>query len=299
MTPTGVVEPPALDEPADARAARLERSELLVWPACPWGLPNPDDLAFLRTLQLSRRHKNISFDPLGGHVSGFHRARPDPTERLRVVMAEFSAKIADWLGRWLPRYDAVWRLDRASFRPEEEATRRVRFTARNDLLHIDNFPTRPALGRRLLRVFVNVNAEDPRVWVTSETWPALLDRFLRSHTPLPKWLLPPGGHWSEPLRGFWPPNPHGRSAYDLFLLKMHHFLKADDVFQERGRKQYWSFPPGSAWLLFADGLSHAVLRGRFALEHSFFVPREALVLPELAPLTALERLTAPSARRAA
>jgi 3-deoxy-D-manno-oct-2-ulosonic acid (Kdo) hydroxylase len=298
MVPTGLLDPPDVDEPPDARAARLERGELFVWPACPWGLPSADDLAFLRTLQLSRGHKNISFDPLTGRVSGCRRARPNPTERLRRVFAEFSAKAADWLGRWLPRYDAAWRLDRASFRTEEEATRRVRFTARNDLLHVDNFPTRPALGRRLLRVFVNVNAADPRVWVTSEAWPDLLTRFLRAQPTL-RGLLPPDGDWAAPLRGFWPPNPYGRSAYDAFLLKMHHFLKGDDAFQERGRKRYWSFPPGSAWLLFADGLSHAVLRGQFALEHSFFVSREALVLPELAPLTSLERLTAAPTRRAA
>jgi 3-deoxy-D-manno-oct-2-ulosonic acid (Kdo) hydroxylase len=281
---------------ADTPAARLERGELLVWPECPWGLPAPADADFLRSLQLNRPHKNISFDPLTGHVSGFRRSGRDTAERLRGVMAEFSRRATDWLGRWLPRYDACWRLDRASFRPEEEATRAVRFTARNDLLHVDNFPTRPTFGRRLLRVFVNVNSTDPRVWVTSDTWPALLERFLRSQPLAP--LTPPNGDWTAPLRSFWPPNPHGRSAYDGFLLKMHHVLKADDSFQELGRKRYWSFPPGSAWVLFADGLSHAVLRGRFALEHSFFVPREALVCPDAAPLSALEQLTVP-ARRAA
>jgi hypothetical protein len=33
-------------------------------------------------------------------------------------------------------------------------------------------------------------------------------------------------------------------------------------------------------VLFSDALAHAVLRGRLALEHSFFVPVEAMHQPE-------------------
>jgi hypothetical protein len=42
----------------------------------------------------------------------------------------------------------------------------------------------------------------------------------------------------------------------------------------------------SAWMLFSDNLSHAVL-GQFALEHSYFVRQSALVRPELSPLRQL------------
>ena len=57
----------------------------------------------------------------------------------------------------LPRYSRHWELDRVSYRGLEEATRQLRLTARNDLLHIDAFPTRPSNGWRILRVFLNVN----------------------------------------------------------------------------------------------------------------------------------------------
>ncbi len=72
--------------------------------------------------------------------------------------------------------------------------------------------------------------------------------------------------------------------YDALMQRMHHFLKRDDPFQDGARKRIWELPPGSMWLLFADSLSHAVLRGRCALERSFFVPVEATRSPELAPL---------------
>ena len=64
-----------------------------------------------------------------------------------------------------------------SFRPVEEATRRLRLTARNDLLHVDAFPSRPTQGWRILRVFANVNSSEPRVWVTSDPFPKLLERY--------------------------------------------------------------------------------------------------------------------------
>ncbi|HEY8505184.1 MAG TPA: Kdo hydroxylase family protein, partial [Gemmataceae bacterium] len=96
------------------------------------------------------------------------------------------------------------------------------------------------------------------------------------------------------LNGDWT----GRCPYDAFMLGLHHWLKGDEDFQERARRRVWEFGPGAAWLLFADGLSHAVLRGRCALEHSYFVPLPALSLPEESPLALLERAGAP-ARRAA
>jgi hypothetical protein len=275
----------------------LERGELVFWPECPFPLPGDADRAFLRGQELaSRNHKNISYDPHTGRATGFRRSSPAQAERLRGVLADFARTATAWLAGVLPRYAAAWQPDRATLRPAEEATRPLRLTARNDLLHIDNFPTRPARGRRLLRLFVNVNPTEPRVWVTSEAWPALLQRFQRAgHDPLR--LLPTKRDWTAPL-GVWPANLHGRSAYDACLLRMHHFLKTDEAFQDRGVKRFWSFPPGSAWLLFADGLSHAVLRGRYALEHSFFVPRESWARPADAPLAYLERLATPGRRAA-
>jgi hypothetical protein len=63
----------------------------------------------------------------------------------------------------------------------------------------------------------------------------------------------------------------------------------NDVFQEHCSKRYWSFPPGSCWLVFTDAVSHAALRGRAAMEHSYFVSPEALLMPTAAPAACLQR----------
>src|SRR5438270_3183863 len=93
------------------------------------------------------------------------------------MLAGFSQTDTQLLSSVLPVYAHNWSLDRVSYRPEEEATRRLRQKARNDLLHVDAFPSRPTNGQRILRLFVNVNPVDPRIWVTSDPFAKLLERY--------------------------------------------------------------------------------------------------------------------------
>jgi hypothetical protein len=267
---------------------RLERGEVVFFPTCPFPLPEAGDRAFLFQQRQNRIHKNISFNPQSGRLSGFCFQANEHTDRLRDLLRNFGERTTEWLGRLLPRYAAGWRRDRISLRPEEEAIRPLRLTARNDLLHFDAFPNRPTHGARILRLFVNINLSEARVWVTSDTFARLFARYGRLAG-----LPGGGGSWSGRLRDrllrLFDPGRMGRGEYDSFMVRFHNFLKADDAFQEGCRKHFWKFPPNSLWLAFTDGVSHGELRGRYALEHSFFVPREYLVAPDVAPAAVLER----------
>jgi hypothetical protein len=253
-------------------------------------VPAGADREFLLRQRLaSRAHKNISYNPHTGKASGFRTRNAEQAERLRALLATFSATVTDWLREVLPRYAAHWRSDAVSFRPEEEATRRLRWKARNDLLHVDAFPSRPTGGDRILRVFVNVNPTEPRVWATSQGFAQLLERFGKS-AGLPS--VPVLGMLPQLRRGLFrlfDPKRRKRTVYDQFMLRFHDYLKRNETFQESGPKRFWSFPPGSAWLVFTDFVSHSALRGRFALEHSYFVPARAMALPEMTPAALLQR----------
>jgi hypothetical protein len=48
-----------------------------------------------------------------------------------------------------------------------------------------------------------------------------------------------------------------------------------------------------------DTCSHSVLRGRYALEHSYFVSPAVLALPEESPPVLLQKACATAGRRAA
>jgi hypothetical protein len=267
----------------------LERGGVVTYPQCPFPLPEGSDRSFLLEQRLGRGHKNLSLDPVTGKVAGFRRRSADQADRLRDLLAAFARAATGWLAQTLPRYPRAWRLDQVSFRPEEEATRRLRQTARNDLLHVDAFPSRPTNGHRILRLFVNINPTEPRVWVTSEPFARLLERFgRRAGLPAANDFGPLTWLREGVLRLFHPGRPR-HSVYDRFMLRFHNFLKANDDFQERTPKRLWTFPPGACWLAFTDACSHAVLRGRFALEHSYFIAPEALALPEESPPVLLER----------
>jgi hypothetical protein len=261
--------------------ATLEHGEVLFFPKAPFPLPEGDDHLFLLRQSMGGAvHKNISYNPHTDTVAGFARRDPAQVERLRAVLARFSQAVRDWLPSALPLYQGGHEADRVSFRPEEEATRKLRRNARNDLLHVDAFPGRPAKGRRILRVFANINPKEPRVWATSDPLPVLL----RQHRGA---VEQASAGWVSRLKARivdWS-RPAGarREASDWFMLRLHDYLKGSDDFQQRCPRKLWYFPPGSVWLAMTDGCSHAVLRGCYALEHSFFIAPESLVCPEMAP----------------
>jgi hypothetical protein len=276
--------------PQSSLEERLERGEIEYYPVCPFPLPQGEDMAFLLEQRLaSRAHKNISYNPRTGAAGGFARSSPAQAERLRGLLETFATTATNWLAQTMPRYARHWRRDQVSYRPEEEATRRLRLKARNDLIHVDAFPSRPTNGHRILRFFVNINPTEPRIWATSDPFGRLLERFGNAAgLPSPQEL-----RWDRQLRqkvlGIFSPAVAKRSLYDTFMLRFHDFLKAHEQFQEQGPKRFWSFAPGSAWIVFTDVASHSVLRGRFALEHSYFVAPESLALPDESPPALLER----------
>ncbi len=268
-------------------AETLERNELIALPECPFPLPRPEDVAFLLGQEAAQYgHKDISFDPVRGRLSGYRDRHNADRRRLKQLLRGFSESLTGWLATALPHYAAGLTRDRVTIRTQEEATRALRLTARNDLLHIDNFATRPTMGRRILRVYVNINPNEPHVWATSERFPELLARFVAVHRlparSVEEWLSP-----SQSVLRLFTGRKTGRSLYDAFMLRLHHFLKESEPFQAQAPRKVCSFAPQSAWMLFSDGLAHAQLRGRFALEHSYFVPPDCLVQPADWPVTIL------------
>ena len=236
-------------------------------------------------------HKNIAYRPLSNRLTGYAKERGSKKERLHTIMQRYSQTIIEFTQQLLLPYAGSLAVDFASFRPQQEAGRQIRLRARNDLLHVDSFPTRPSNGNRILRVFTNINPSEPRVWMTSETFDSLAARFAGSGgMPLPRRIASGPKKVLIKLARAARLHSLARSPYDDWMLRFHHFLKANQEFQETCLRTQWEFPPQSTWLVFTDMVSHAVLSGQFALEQTFIVGKNALVLPERAPVRVLERI---------
>jgi 3-deoxy-D-manno-oct-2-ulosonic acid (Kdo) hydroxylase len=288
------------DSSARDACSRLEHGEILLFAATPFELPQDDREFLLAQKQAeSRFHKNISYRPKTDEIRGVERKGADDAghRQLQEVMRRYSAEVTRFTKQLLAPYAEKLALDFASFRPLEEEGRNLPLKKRNDLLHVDAFPTRPTHGGRILRVFTNINREESRRWLTGEPFAKIAPR-LADKAGLPEFAYSANsvtGKWRrrgiKAMRAVGAPIPD-RSGYDRFMLHFHDWLKENDRYQAEERaKPVQEFPPGCTWLVYTDGVPHAALSGRFALEHTFIVPREALVEPEVAPISILEKIS--------
>lgn len=298
--PSGWADPAKGEERARSCCRQLEEGRILLFLRVPFELPASDTEFLLSFRQRdSRYHKNISYRPSRERLSGFAASSREEIERLRGIMRDYSRQVTGFLSRFLSPYAARASVDFASFRPLEEKGRDLPVHKRNDLLHTDAFPTRPTGGGRILRVFTNIHPSRPRVWITTETFGVLARRF-SGKVGLGAILGRSSSRVGGALRcgkrllaaaGF---PVLDRCPYDVFMLRFHDFLKENAAFQQSCAKTRLAFPPGATWLVFTDGLPHAVLSGQFALEQTYIVPPEALLSPSSAPLAQLERLAGSS-----
>ena len=173
--------------------SRLEEGNILFFAENPFALPS-DDAQFLLSQRQSAAgyHKTIAYLPHSGRLTGYGEGGSGDKARLHAIMQRFSQRAIEFTQQLLSPYAGSLLVDFASFRPQQEAGRQIRQRARNDLLHVDSFSTRPSCGNRILRLFTNLNPTEPRVWVTADTFDRLAERFAGSGgMPLP-WSVASG-----------------------------------------------------------------------------------------------------------
>jgi hypothetical protein len=269
----------------------LEKGQILFFREPPFGFPAADQ-EFLLAQEWTdlRLHKNVSYRPSEDVLRGIS-GDSGTVERVHSIFRNYSAQVVKFLSEFLSPYAGRWALDFASFRPIEEERRGLPLHKRNDLLHVDAFPSRPTRGGRILRVFTNLNREKPRVWNTTEDFESLA-RAHAEHAGLRQiaedddFVSRTVQNWGAKL-GF---GGFGRTPYDMFMLRFHDYLKENREFQKDCPKIRMEFPPLATWIVFTDCVAHAVLSGRFAIEQTFLVPPTALVAPQFAPYKILENI---------
>lgn len=242
----------------------------------------PEEMGFLSGEVAAGERKNISLDPVTGQIGNTSLPAADAARLVRMI-DRFGRSAEQLLHDLLPDYAPTLERARTSFRPVEIEGRPSSPRHDDRLLHVDAFPTRPMLGRRILRVFSNIAPDGAgRAWRVGEPFADYARRFLpRAGTPLPgsSWLLEKLGI----TRG-------QRSAYDHIMLRLHDAGKLDAAYQAQAPRADVTFPPGTTWLCFTDQVLHAAISGHCALEQTFHLPLAAMAEPACSPLSVLERL---------
>lgn len=279
------------EQRARAYCDLLERGQILFFREPPFELSATDREFLLRQEWAEMRmHKNISYRPGEDLLKGV-KGNTETVSKVHEIMRRYSANVIGFLKQFLAPYAGKWIVDFASFRPFEEERRGLPLHKRNDLLHVDAFPSRPTRGGRILRVFTNLNPTTPRVWNTLDDFAAIarahaenagLRRIAEQDGFLQRTVQNLGHVFG--IRGM------GRTPYDMFMLRFHDYLKENVEFQERAPKSRVDFPPLSTWLVYTDGVAHAAMSGRYALEQTLLIPADALVSLDYAPFRVLESI---------
>ena len=263
-------------------AAVLERGGLVIFPDRPFALAG-EEQALLDPAILKRGSKNVSLDPATGEVRG-----TDVDEETRATLGGMIGRFAETADAFLreltPSYGPALQRRRTSFRPGPIAGRALSPRKDDRRLHVDAFPATPVQGRRILRVFANVNpAGEGRVWdVGEEGFEATAQHFRHRLTARGRLARLKAGLGVTKGR---------QSAYDQVMLQLHDSAKLDDDYQASTAKRRVTFPAGSMWVVYTDSVSHAALAGQHALEQTYLLPVGAMDEPERSPLHTLARIT--------
>jgi hypothetical protein len=230
------------------------------------------------------RSKNSSYNPHTGEVDGV-LGGPKSMAGLRELMARYAVWSTNLIADFFPTYHAVLELGRTSLRRRSVQDEPPLSRRKDDRsLHLDAFTSQPVAGRRILRVFSNIDPSGAdREWAIADGG---FEDYARRFRGRARRLLPGEAMVLEGLSL----TKCRRTDYDQIMLGMHDAAKRDSVYQRTAPRRYVAFPPGATWLAFTDQTPHAAVSGQCALEQTFYVPVEALADPASSPLRILERL---------
>lgn len=232
---------------------------------------------------LDGRHKNVSFDQQRQRLGGVNHALKGTEQEqfLYDFMQQWFHYAHDLLKRVFPFYQQSIIPGRSSYRPAQIAGRALSKRKDDTRLHVDAFPASPVNGKRILRLFSNINFDNqPRHWHIGEPFADVLKRFYPDMSPWRK-SIAQLMYWLKATK-----TP--RSAYDHVMLQLHDRMKLSDTYQASVAKTEVQFPAMSSWFVFTDQVSHAALGGQYLLEQTFYLPVEAMAQPEQSPLLQIE-----------
>jgi hypothetical protein len=285
---------------AEEISGALEANHIVYFPRSPIPLPDAQTLQQMRAeLPSGLRLKNVSYHPGSRRLSGL-QADAVTSKRTAQVLREHLDAVTAFLQRIMPHLCVGWTVGKTSFRPIQERGRNLSAHASNELVHIDAGAYGATNGDRILRFFVNVNEHEDRVWASKGPIQDVLDRHGieaglfdkhgRLQVRIDKGFADHA--LSTAVRALSLINPLASaldsSPYDRAMRRLHNYMKDSDAFKsdQRGYEEI-RFPPGCAWMVFTDGVSHASLSGQFALVTTIVLRSEALRHPHLSPYNLL------------
>jgi hypothetical protein len=228
------------------------------------------------TIITDKNRKNISYDINTKNIKGCEN------NLVAKMMARFSVSSTNLVKNLFPQYKNHLEIGRTSFRPVEIATRAPLSGSKDDrLLHVDSFPSTPVAGKRILRLFSNINPQGmSRDWRLGKSFTEPMEKFIPEISkPLPG---------LRKLKQLLKITRNYQTLYDHYMLNLHNTMKATESYQKQYPEIY-ALPAQTTWMVFTDVAPHAAMAGQHLLEQTFYLPPEHMGFPERSPLKILEK----------
>ena len=260
----------------------LEQGNVIFLPKLNFTL-NDNEQKFLTPEIADPNAKNISYQLQSNQLWGIRNLTEEDYAALKAMLHRFAVTAESLINNLFPHYSGHLQMAKTSFRPLQVSNRNSSYRKDDRRLHVDAFPSAPNQGRRILRVFSNINPQDePRVWRLGENFEQVAKRFLPEiRPPMP---------FSASVFKLLKITKSLRTAYDHYMLKLHDAMKKDLNYQKDVAQETVAFPAGSTWIVQTDDVSHAAMSGQYLLEQTFYLPVEAMQNSQKSPLKILERL---------
>ena len=263
----------------ERNTTQVENGDILYFPKLSFAL-KPAEKPLLSANVLDEHSKNVSFNPNTGRLKGASRKANQGL--LACLLERFFATSHQFIENVCPQYRGSLEVGRTSFRPIEVLGRESSLLKDDTRLHVDAFSATPNQGKRILRVFCNINPNGmSRLWQIGEPFQKVVEQFTS--------LLRPPVFGSRKLLALLKMTKSYRSLYDHYMLMLHDEMKMNHAYQAIVKKTNVNFVAGSTWVVMTDVVSHAALSGQYMLEQTFYLPPEKMQDPKKSPLFILEQ----------
>lgn len=260
----------------------LESGQLLYFPQLAFEL-SAAEKTLLSPKYADPHSKNISYQSDNNKLWGVQNLSDKRHLLLKSMLDRFCNQALSLVQQMLPNYTQHLILGRTSFRPVQISQRKTSYRKDDKRLHVDAFPSAPNQGKRILRIFCNINQHgEDRVWRIGEPFEDVARQFI------PKICRPLPG--SSRLLRLCKITKSYRTLYDHYMLQIHNRMKADEDYQKNARQTEVRFPPGSVWIVQTDQVSHAAMSGQHILEQTLHLPVHAMKNEAHSPLRILEKM---------
>lgn len=270
---------------SDELTSELEQGKVFVLPKLNF-LMLDGEIDLLSEDLVEPGRKNISYEINHNKLKGIASNTNNKSvieSRIQKFMHRYAENAQELINGLFPYYKKNITIGRTSLRVLDTASNKPSSYRKDDSrLHVDAFPSTPTHGRRILRVFHNINPNNiPREWRVGESFGSLINRLKpRLTKPIPG---------TRKLMSLCKITKKYRSLYDHYMLQLHHKMKHDMDYQKNVSQENVTFMPGTTWLVYSDQVSHAAMSGQYMLEQTFYLEVKDQLCPEFSPLKQLEK----------